>query len=254
MLNVLAKAIIHTARRLPGMHVAFCGDFRGFVTDKVGLEIGGPSGTFADGGILPVYRYVKGLDNVVFTSTTVWEGTRGEGRTFTFRKDGPTGMNYIAEAADLRCITDGTYEFLLAAHCLEHVANPLKALQEWKRILKPGSRLAVIVPNFRKTFDHRRQPTAVSHMLDDFQRGVGEDDATHIAEILRFHDLSRDKSAGTFEQFKVRALKNFEYRCLHHHVFDERNSRELLELAGLTVLAVGTAMPHHIALEAVVET
>lgn len=253
VLNTVAIAVIHAVRRLPGMRVGFYDDFRVFVTDKCGLEIGGPSGAFTEGGILPVYQCIKGLDNIVFAGTTVWEGTRENGRTFTFRKDKPTGMNYITDATDLGGLTDGAYEFLLAAHCLEHLANPLKALHEWKRVLKPGSRLAVVVPNVRKTFDHRRQPTRIDHMLSDYQANVGEDDMTHVAEILELHDLRRDRGAGTFEQFKARTLKNPQYRCIHHHVFDEHNSRALLEAADLNVLAVEMAKPHHIVLEALVD-
>jgi len=30
----------------------------------------------------------------------------------------------------------GKYDFLLASHCLEHMANPLCAFQEWLRVLK----------------------------------------------------------------------------------------------------------------------
>ena len=88
-------------------------------------------------------------------------------------------------------------------------------------------------------------------MLDDNHNEVGEDYSSHLSEILELHDLRRDKAAGTFEQFKTRALRNSEYRCLHHHVFDKENSRELLEAAGFKVLAIDTAMPHHIALEAI---
>ena len=233
------------------MRLRFYEDFRASVTHRYGLEIGGPSGVFADGGILPVYAEIAGLDNIVFSSTTVWEGTRSGGRTYMFRKDGPLGMNYIVEASNLNGIPDNTYDFLLAAHCLEHIANPIKALLEWKRVLKPGALMVVVLPNYQKTFDHRRSPTSISHMLDDNHNEVGEDDSTHLSEILELHDLRRDKAAGTFEQFKTRALRNSEYRCLHHHVFDKENSRELLEAAGFKVLAIDTAMPHHIALEAI---
>ncbi|PYL73305.1 MAG: hypothetical protein DMF22_01865 [Verrucomicrobia bacterium] len=33
-------------------------------------------------------------------------------------------------------IPSGKYDFLLASHCLEHMANPLCAFQEWLRVLK----------------------------------------------------------------------------------------------------------------------
>jgi hypothetical protein len=55
-----------------------------------------------------------------------------------------------------------------------------------------------------------------------------------------------DLPAGTPEEFRERSLNNFTNRCLHHHVFNEMNSRELLAQAGMEVLAVDTALPHHI--------
>jgi len=62
--------------------------------------------------------------------------------------------------------------------------------------------------------------TRFESLKDKFQRDVGEDDLSSLPEILELHYLEMDKPAGTPEQFKERSLKNFENRCLHHHVFD----------------------------------
>ena len=58
----------------------------------------------------------------------------------------------------------------------------------------------------------------ISHILSDYQNEVDEHDMTHFEEILEKHDLSLDKEAGTFEQFKSRGFDNYRNRCLHHHV------------------------------------
>ena len=96
------------------------------------------------------------------------------------------------------------------------------------------------------TFDHRRQPTPVSHMMEDYERDIGEKDETHLNEILDLHDLSRDPPAGPPGQFRARSLLNVENRCLHHHAFDENNSRGLLEAAGLDVETQRFINPFHI--------
>jgi hypothetical protein len=83
-------------------------------------------------------------------------------------------------------------------------------------------------------------------MLEDYECDTQEDDLTHLPEILQLHDLSMDPPAGTAEEFRQRSLNNFENRCLHHHVFREANSSALLAAIGMTVLAVQTAVPHHI--------
>ena len=82
-------------------------------------------------------------------------------------------------------------------------------------------------------------------MFEDFKNGTGEDDLTHLPEILELHDLACDVGAGTFEQFRARSLENFSNRCLHHHVFDENNSSELLLRCGYEVLTLDLRLPSH---------
>ena len=59
---------------------------------------------------------------------------------------------------------------------------------------------------------------------------------THLEEILELHDLSLDKRAGTFEQFKNRSFKNSENRCLHHHVFDPKLIEKISSYMGLKIV------------------
>jgi hypothetical protein len=102
------------------------------------------------------------------------------------------------------------------------------------------------LPNHLRTFDHRRSPTTVDHMFEDFRQQTPEDDLFHLPEILEKHDFSLDPGTASLEEFHRRSLDNFNNRCLHHHVFDASNSRELLVRSGLEVLAVELALPNHI--------
>jgi len=146
----------------------------------------------------------------------------------------------------LEVVADHSYDFVLSSHNLEHFANPVKALKEWQRVIRPGGGLILVLPNGKRTFDHRREPTEVAHLLEDYERNTLEDDLTHLPEILQKHDLSMDSGVGTTEEFHLRSLNNFENRCLHHHVFDENNSRDLLIQLGIEVLAVELVWPCHI--------
>lgn len=233
-------------RRLLNRHSKNGGLCVAWVREKVGLEIGGPSGVFGDAGMLPVYRHVKHLDNCVFSSDTIWEGHRPAGQVFAFHPGKPKGFNFIREASDLEGIPDSGYDFVLASHSLEHSANPLKVLAECKRVTKAGGAIVAILPHYRYTFDHRRPLTPIAHIVEDYERGTPESDTTHLAEILALHDLSRDKPAGTPEQFRERCLHNMENRGLHHHVFDEVNGAELIRTAGYRVAAVEFVKPFHI--------
>lgn len=219
---------------------------RPFVAGKKGLEIGGPSIVFQNGiRPLPIYPLVHSLDNCDFSRDTTWAS---HGEDYFFSPGKAPGRNIFRDATNLSCIADHTYDFILSSHNLEHFANPIKAIEEWKRVTRPGGALIIVLPNYAKTFDHRRIPTSVDHIFEDFERDTQEDDLTHLPEILERHDLSLDPGAGSPEAFQRRSLDNFNNRCLHHHVFDEANSRELLARSGLEVLVVDLARPFHILL------
>ena len=212
------------------------------VQGKSGVEIGGPSSLFRLE--LPVYAAVKNLDGVNFSNQTLWEGALRTGQTFSFREGG-MGRQYIADATDLSEIPAGHYDFVLSSNCLEHVANPLRALAEWRRVLKPQGTLVLAVPRKEGNFDHRRSVTAFPHILDDFKGNVGEDDLTHLDEILFLHDLSLDPEAGGFDAFRARGLDNLHNRALHHHVFDLDLARETVAFSGFEVMrGVSTAKDH----------
>jgi SAM-dependent methyltransferase len=214
------------------------------IEGKRGIEIGGPSEVFEGSrSWLPIYRHVGSLDNCDFSATTTWAR---HSDVFVFDRLKAPGKSIFADGSDLAEVPDHSYDFVLSAHNLEHFANPVKALKEWQRIVVKKGLLVLVVPNYLYTFDHRRQPTTVSHMLSDFDQNTPETDLTHLTEILEKHDLSLDAAAGTPEEFRNRSLSNYENRCLHHHVFDEQNIRQLLSTLDMNILWLETALPVHI--------
>jgi SAM-dependent methyltransferase len=217
------------------------------VEGKTGLEIGGPSLIFSRPHLFPIYPLVGRLDNCNFSAHTTWEGDLREGAHFQFDPDRPPGYQYIREAVDLHGIADGHYQFVLSSHALEHMANPLRALVEWRRVLSADGGLMLIVPNKEHTFDHRRPTTTLAHLLDDYRRDVGEDDQTHLPEILALHDRSRDPPVEDLETFRKRSARNAENRCLHLHVFDLPLLTAVLERAGFQVRGAETCGMHHLA-------
>lgn len=217
---------------------------------KSGIEIGGPSQVFSKRGIFPVYPIVGNLDNCNYCSNTVWGGAAGQGGSYRFDPIKSAGQQHIVEATDMTGLPSNAYDFVLSSHMLEHTANPILALYEWKRLLKTSGLLVLLLPDKRHTFDHKRPVTPFAHLLDDFIAGTGEGDLTHLPEILALHDLKRDPEAGDMAAFKSRSMQNFETRCLHHHVFDVRLAVLLLEHVGLTVMATEEVRPHHLLLVA----
>ncbi len=213
------------------------------VRNAVGLEIGGPSPVFGQDGILPLYHLVSRLDNCTFSPETIWEGRLAAGQTFVFDKTRPAGEQMFAEGTDLSILPSGSYDFVISSHMLEHSANPIRALSEWLRVVRDDGALIVVLPSPKKTFDHRRPATPLAHLVDDYEKGTGEDDLSHLPEILALHDLSRDPGAGNFDSFRERSMLNARNRCLHHHVFDLRTAAEIAAFVGIRLYAVEEPSP-----------
>ena len=220
--------------------------FKKLLLKKSGFEIGGPSSLFGNSGLFPVYRIAKSVDNCNFSSQTVWEGQIKWGYTFKYLKNRSCGRQYILDAIELNEIESGKYDFVLSSHVIEHIANPIKALSEWIRVLKNEGILIVVIPHKDGTFDHKRNITTLDHIINDYNNDTPENDLTHLNEILELHDIKKDQGISSLEQFKIRSARNFENRCLHHHVFDTLSAAKLIDYMKLKILAVEAALPFNI--------
>jgi SAM-dependent methyltransferase len=185
-------------------------DWFNTLVDKKGLEIGGPSQTG-----LPFYEVCRSMDNVIFSKNTLWSIHTDEYKYHPHK----TGNVLVHDAVDLSSIPNQQYDFVFSSHCLEHIANPLKAVKEWFRVTKNNGHLILILPEKSKCFDHKRDYTSFQTLLQQYEKQVGEDDLSTLPEILEKHDLTMDLPAGTLEQFTERSQRNFENRCLHHYVY-----------------------------------
>jgi SAM-dependent methyltransferase len=226
--------------------MAYYGTVRHLFRDKIGLEIGGPTRWFKRGNLVPVYPDAGRIDNCNFSAETLWEGTIVEGATFRYDDQHEPGVQYVAEATDLHMIADESYDFVLSSHAVEHTANPIQAMSEWKRVLKEQGMLVLIAPHLEGTFDHKRPITTLAHMIEDFEQKMPETDTTHLPEILALHDLSRDPEAGSPADFEKRCANNLATRGLHHHVFDTALLVELVDHMGLQITAVEAFRPFNI--------
>jgi SAM-dependent methyltransferase len=201
------------------------------------LEIGGPSPIFAPGGLMPLYSDIREIHSCNFSEITLWPGSYPE-RT-------RVSQVFVAEATALSDADDDSYDAVLASHVVEHLADPITALREWRRVLRPEGRLLVVVPHFEGTFDHRRPVTTMEHLRADTDAKTPESDLGHVEEVLSLHDHGRTPR-GDDDNFEDRCRDNASQRSLHHHVFDTRLVVSVLARSGFDVLHVVPRPPHHI--------
>ena len=60
------------------------------------------------------------------------------------------GEGWREDIRELKTVKDGTVDEIYASHCLEHIPHlkTLETLKTWRRVLKPGARAYIGVPNF----------------------------------------------------------------------------------------------------------
>ena len=196
------------------------------------LEIGGPSDIFFTK--LYVYQNLKSLSVANFSNETTWEGKIGEGLNCRYYSN-KLAYQYILDTSNLYKIKDNSYDAILSSHSLEHLANPIKALFEWKRVLKKNGKLLLILPNKINNFDHKRPYTLFSHILSDYENKVTEDDMTHYEEIINLHDLKHYSKDANYEKFLEESKDNFKNRHFHHHVFNKDLIFKMLDFVGFNI-------------------
>jgi len=187
-------------------------------TNKLGVEIGGSSAIATT-----IYKNANSIDNVIFSKNTVWSNYTDEYNYY----DNKRGKIIVNDAVNIYNVKDETYDFCFSSHVLEHIANPLKAINEWLRIIKKGGYIIIIVPEKSVCFDHKRNYSVFSTLFLQYEKNIGEDDLSTLPEILKNHDLSLDPPAGNLGDFTKRSLDNFNNRCLHHYVY---NNELLMEI------------------------
>ena len=126
---------------------------------------------------------------------------------------------------------DASFDVVASRHALEHISNPVAAIKEWMRILKPGGVVYVSVPDRRKTTEHVRELTPLKHFVADYENDVPEFDPTHEEEIMQ---------AGV----GIQKHDKYEIPFIHYHTFEPGNLAELLKFCGLEVMPLSVGDLH----------
>ncbi len=115
----------------------------------------------------------------------------------------------------LSTIGDGTQDFVIANHFIEHCQNPLLTVQNLLRVLKPGGVVYMAVPDKRFSFDVDRPCTTIEHLMRDFSEGPAWSKRQHFEEWSR---LVNKRTEERLVEEEVAHLIDMDY-SIHFHVW-----------------------------------
>ncbi len=87
-------------------------------------------------------------------------------------------VDIVSEGDDLP-FKDNTLDFIISSHVVEHYFDPIKAMKEWYRVIKPGGYIFTIAPHVDRVPDEHRPVTAFDVLVKRHLTGIrtAEDDA-----------------------------------------------------------------------------
>ncbi len=129
----------------------------------------------------------------------------------------------------LTALCDQAQDFVICSHVLEHLANPLVFLGEIYRVLVPGGLALILLPDRHRTFDHRRAPTPLSHLVADYEAKTTEVDQLHVEDFLL---MTSPESARAWREASPAERQQMvdwhRNRSIHVHCWDEQEFCDVL--------------------------
>ncbi len=117
-------------------------------------------------------------------------------------------------------------DFIVASNVLEHLPSPLKALKSWYEALRGGGCLLLKVPDKRFSFDHRRERTSLTHLIEEYENPDSIDLRAHYGEWVELVNGKPRQSADFERELQKLMAQNY---SIHYHVWIDRDLREVIE-------------------------
>jgi SAM-dependent methyltransferase len=121
-------------------------------------------------------------------------------------------------------------DFVVSSHAVEHHPNPVHALAEYLRVVRPGGHVYSVIPNMHATWDDRRQVTPPEYLWRrylDFQFDYPEQRALEIAHMSKHFDAGIQPGS----EAAMTAVANARLGELHLFTYTPESVLELLRLA-----------------------
>jgi predicted SAM-dependent methyltransferase len=94
-------------------------------------------------------------------------------------------VDIVDDGETLRTVADGSQDFVVANHFLEHCEDTIGTLRNLLRVVRPGGVVYLSVPDKRHTFDSERASTTVEHHLRDHEDGPSGSRHAHYVDVVQ---------------------------------------------------------------------
>jgi SAM-dependent methyltransferase len=72
----------------------------------------------------------------------------------------------LAAPGDKLPFKDNSFDFVVNSHVLQYFYDPVRAIQEWLRVIKPGGYVFMIIPHKDRTSEWNKPRTSLSEIID----------------------------------------------------------------------------------------
>jgi len=136
-----------------------------------------------------------------------------------FKTDQVTKVDFI-DAQTFAGIPPKSLDFIISAHVIEHVENPVGSLRSAMARLKPDGVYVLAVPDARYAFDRQRPLTTTDHLMaDDVDGGAGTRLQSY-REFVEFTAVAEWKQQIAEETIEAEARRLSEAKMdIHFHVW-----------------------------------
>ncbi|MEG4227932.1 methyltransferase domain-containing protein [Microcoleus sp. N9_B2] len=133
-------------------------------------------------------------------------------------------VDIIDDGETLAGTPDNSWDFVIANHMIEHCQNPIGALENFLRVVKPGGIVYMGVPDKRYIFDRDRPLTSLDHLIRDYKEGPEWSRLSHFEEYVRLVEKFPEPQVAS----RVQALLDIDY-SIHYHVWTPETFSELIQ-------------------------
>lgn len=151
-------------------------------------------------------------------------------------------IHFVSSTGDLS-IVDGEFSAVFSSHCIEHQPDLIRHLRDVARLLRPGGRYYLIVPDKRFCFDHFLPESTIDEVsaakgrTHHTEKAISEHalGVTHNINILHWLGLhgraaADDPAAKARHEDSMERARAGEYVDVHAWQFTPSSFRQMIQL------------------------